>query len=109
LEETYMCINEDLEAAIQDRGVAYIPTVAEAIAEREDATAQHDRLIDSITLTIGRSVAVSLTDAATGILAAADREVMARLGVVMEAVLGGGRGQAFLTPTPEADLVLVVS
>jgi hypothetical protein len=99
-----MCINKSTEAAVHARGVAFIPTVAEAVAERKEALAHFDRLIDLITPTIGRSTARSLSDAATGVLAATDREVMARLAVVMEAVLGGGRGQVLLTPRPEDDV-----
>ena len=34
-----MCINEALAADIHARGVAYIPTVAEAVAERKAAVA----------------------------------------------------------------------
>jgi hypothetical protein len=48
-----MYINKELEAAIHDRGVAFIPTIAEAITERKEATAHLDRLIDVITPEIG--------------------------------------------------------
>jgi hypothetical protein len=96
-----MCINKNLEADIHDRGVAWIPTIAEAVAEQKAVLAHLDHLIDTITPAIGQPMAISLSDAATGVLAASDREVMARLAVVMEAVLGGGRGQVLLTPRPE--------
>lgn len=98
-----MCINKDLEAAIHDRGVAYIPTIAEAKAEHTAALDHLDRLIDTIRPEIGAPMARALSDATTGVVAATDREVMARLAVVMEAVLGGGPGQVLLTPRPEKE------
>jgi hypothetical protein len=96
-----MCLSKQLETDIRDRGVAWIPTIAEAKAEQAAALDHLDRLISSITPEIGRPMAQSLSDATTSVVAASDREVMARLGLVMEAVLGGGRGQVLLTPRPE--------
>lgn len=98
-----MCINKQLEADVHERGVAWIPTIAEAKAEHAAALDHLDRLISSIASEIGRPMAQSLSDATTSVVAASGREVMARLGLVMEAVLGGGRGQVFLTPRPEKD------
>lgn len=98
-----MCINKDLEQMIHERGVAFIPTVEEAIAEQKEYEATLRRLLDTITPDIGRSMAVTLSDAFSDVRGCSARQILARLAVIMEAVLGGGEGQVFLTPVPEEE------
>ena len=85
---------------LSGRALVAVDRVPEAVHATKQALAHAHALIDTIEPTIGRSVAVELSDAVSGVAGAYETEFVARLVAVAQAFIGGP-GDVFVAPEEE--------
>jgi len=84
------------------RSALHVPTVEEAIHERQQARDDLDALIEGLVPVIGQAAANRLSDAATNVVARVELEVITRL-FVLAGAIAGGPTDMIVGPEPEDD------
>jgi hypothetical protein len=77
---------------LQARGAIYVDRVPDAVHAKAQALRRAYSLIDAVEPRVGRSLAVQLSDAVSGIAGAYEVEITARLVAVVTAMVGTPAG-----------------